>query len=47
MSVDAKEQVTITLPLWRWLMLVGALSNLPDQSWYDTVADQVLNVVGP
>jgi hypothetical protein len=44
---DAKENITITMPLYRWLMLVGALANLPDQSWYDTLIDQVLNAVSP
>lgn len=44
---DAKEQVSITMPLYRWLMLVGVLGNLADQSWYDTLADQVLDKVQP
>jgi hypothetical protein len=45
--IDAKENVTVTMPLYRWLMLIGALANLPDQSWWDALVDQVLTVVGP
>lgn len=44
---DAKESVTITMPLYRWLLLVGSLSNLADQSWYDMLVDKVLDVVEP
>ena len=43
----AKEPLSITMPLYRWLMLIGALGNLPDQSWYDQLVDQVMNAVQP
>ncbi len=45
--IDVKEPVTITMPLYRWFMLIGALGNLADQSWYDLLVDKVLDKVQP
>lgn len=44
---DVKEQVTITLPLYEWLLLLGAIANLADESSYARLADQVLGQVQP
>ena len=44
---DAKEELTITMPLYKWLMLIGATSALADGTWYDTLVDQVFAAVGP
>lgn len=44
---DIKQTVTITMPLYRWLMLLGALGNMTDQAFYDRLADQILDVVQP
>ena len=44
---DTKQPVTITMPLYCWLMLVGALGNMADSSWYDGLVDKILDQVQP
>lgn len=47
MSPPATHPVSITMPLYRWLMLLGALAAMNDPQWFDALADQILDMMQP
>lgn len=44
---DAKEELTITMPLYKWLMLLGVLDNIAAPGYYEALADQIMAAVQP